>query len=236
MSDKVKIFVWVNREIYEAFRDWVWKKHGKVHSALGEELSRAMLVLMNLESQENSEETLFKTVKPSRKYIDLLRWLYDKGLRDELITDTAIKQYIRFNLGVKSKSSIYSYYNFAKMFLVEEEKTEDKVTVFSVDIEKIEKYAKIHNIKLEEPIRTTVKEPISKPEPSKVTIRGFEVSLETASRRTPKPSALAEIVMDLYQSGYSVSEIVSKLEALGLDVSVSKVKNIIRREKRYEYV
>ena len=229
---KVKITAWVDEDVYKLFRDWVWKKHGKVHSALGEELSRAMLVLMNLESQENSEEALFKTVKPSRKYIDLLRWLYDKGQRDELITDTAIKQYIRFNLGVKSKSSIYSYYNFAKMFLVEEEKTEDKVTVFSVDIEKVEKYAKIHNIELEEPARTTVKEP----EPSKVTIRGFEVSLETTSKKTPNQSALAEIVMDLYQSGYSASEIVNKLEALGLNISANRVLNIIRKELKNEFI
>jgi len=233
---KVKLTVWIDEETYALLKAYVVRKYQKLHGVLGEEVDRAIRLLLSLESQENSEEALFKAYKPSRKYVDLLRWLYDKGLRDELITDTAIKQYIRFNLGVKSKSSIYSYYNFAKMFLVEEEKTEDKVTVFSVDIEKIEKYAKIHNIKLEEPIRTTVKEPISKPEPSKVTIRGFEVSLETASRRTPKPSALAEIVMDLYQSGYSVSEIVSKLEALGLDVSVSKVKNIIRRELRNELV
>jgi len=202
---KVKITAWVDEDVYKLFRDWVWKKHGKVHSALGEELSIAMLVLMNLESQENPEEALFKTVKPSRKYIDLLRWLYDKGQRDELITDTAIKQYIRFNLGVKSKSSIYSYYNFA---------------------------AKIHNIELEEPARTTVKEP----EPSKVTIRGFEVSLETIPKKTPNQSALAEIVMDLYQSGYSASEIVNKLEALGLNISANRVLNIIRKELKNEFI
>ena len=229
---KVKITAWVDEDAYKLFRDWVWKKHGKVHSALGEELSRAMLVLMNLESQENPEEALFKTVKPSRKYIDLLRWLYDKGQRDELITDTAIKQYIRFNLGVKSKSSIYSYYNFAKMFLVEEEKTKDKVTVFSVDIEKVEKYAKIHNIELEEPARTTVKEP----EPSKVIIKGVEVSLETIPKKTPNQSALAEIVIDLYQSGYSASEIVNKLEALGLNIPANRVLNIIRKELKNEFI
>ena len=229
---KVKLTVWIDEETYALLKAYVVRKYQKLHGVLGEEVDRAIRLLLSLESQENPEEALFKTVKPSRKYIDLLRWLYDKGQRDELITDTAIKQYIRFNLGVKSKSSIYSYYNFAKMFLVEEEKTEDKVTVFSVDIEKVEKYAKIHNIELEEPARTTVKEP----EPSKVTIRGFEVSLETIPKKTPNQSALAEIVMDLYQSGYSASEIVNKLEALGLNISANRVLNIIRRELRNEFV
>ena len=229
---KVKLTVWIDEETYALLKAYVVRKYQKLHGVLGEEVDRAIRLLLSLESQENPEEALFKTVKPSRKYIDLLRWLYDKGQRDELITDTAIKQYIRFNLGVKSKSSIYSYYNFAKMFLVEEEKTEDKVTVFSVDIEKVEKYAKIHNIELEEPARTTVKEP----EPSKVTIRGFEVSLETIPKKTPNQSALAEIVMDLYQSGYSASEIVNKLEALGLNISANRVLNIIRKELRNEFV
>jgi len=229
---KVKLTVWIDEETYALLKAYVVRKYQKLHGVLGEEVDRAIRLLLSLESQENPEEALFKTVKPSRKYIDLLRWLYDKGQRDELITDTAIKQYIRFNLGVKSKSSIYSYYNFAKMFLVEEEKTEDKVTVFSVDIEKVEKYAKIHNIELEEPARTTVKEP----EPSKVTIRGFEVSLETIPKKTPNQSALTEIVMDLYQSGYSASEIVNKLEALGLNISANRVLNIIRRELRNEFV
>lgn len=229
---KVKLTVWIDEETYALLKAYVVRKYQKLHGVLGEEVDRAIRLLLSLESQENPEEALFKTVKPSRKYIDLLRWLYDKGQRDELITDTAIKQYIRFNLGVKSKSSIYSYYNFAKMFLVEEEKTEDKVTVFSVDIEKVEKYAKIHNIELEEPARTTVKEP----EPSKVTIRGFEVSLETIPKKTPNQSALTEIVMDLYQSGYSASEIVNKLEALGLNISANRVLNIIRKELRNEFV
>ena len=229
---KVKLTVWIDEETYALLRAYVFNKYQKLHGVLGEEVDRAIRLLLSLESQENSEEAIFKTVKPSRKYVDLLRWLYDKGQRDELITDTAIKQYIRFNLGVKSKSSIYSYYNFAKMFLVEEEKTEDKVIVFSVDIDKIEKYARIHNIELEEPVRTTVKEP----EPSKVTIRGFEVSVETIPKSMPKQSALAEIVMDLYQSGYNVSEIVNKLEALGLNISANRVLNIIRRELRNEFV
>jgi len=229
---KVKLTVWIDEETYALLKAYVVRKYQKLHGVLGEEVDRAIRLLLSLESQENPEEALFKTVKPSRKYIDLLRWLYDKGQRDELITDTAIKQYIRFNLGVKSKSSIYSYYNFAKMFLVEEEKTEDKVTVFSVDIEKVEKYAKIHNIELEEPARTTVKEP----EPSKVTIRGFEVSLETIPKKTPNQSALAEIVMDLYQSGYSASEIVNKLEALGLNISANRVLNIIRKELKNEFI
>jgi len=229
---KVKLTVWIDEETYALLKAYVVRKYQKLHGVLGEEVDRAIRLLLSLESQENPEEALFKTVKPSRKYIDLLRWLYDKGQRDELITDTAIKQYIRFNLGVKSKSSIYSYYNFAKMFLVEEEKTKDKVTVFSVDIEKVEKYAKIHNIELEEPARTTVKEP----EPSKVIIKGFEVSLETIPKKTPNQSALAEIVIDLYQSGYSASEIVNKLEALGLNIPANRVLNIIRKELKNEFI
>ena len=229
---KVRMCVWIDEDIYYSFKEWVMKKHKKVQGVMGEEVGRAILLLMNLESQENSEEALLKATKPRKKYIELLKWLYNIGKLSPIITNKAIERWIREHLGVMSKSTIHSYMSFAKTFLWEERRTKGGLIEYSILLDKIEKYAKIHNIELEEPARTTVKEP----EPSKVTIRGFEVSLETTSKKTPNQSALAEIVMDLYQSGYSASEIVNKLEALGLNISANRVLNIIRRELRNEFV
>jgi len=53
---KVKFTVWIDENIYKLFRDWVWKKHGKIQGVLGDETARALKLLMELEESNNSNK------------------------------------------------------------------------------------------------------------------------------------------------------------------------------------
>ena len=41
-ASKVKIFVYVDEEVYQAFKDYVFAKYGTLHKYLGNELTKAM--------------------------------------------------------------------------------------------------------------------------------------------------------------------------------------------------
>ena len=44
MAGKMKIQIYIDAEIYEAFRNYVYSKYGTFHKYLGEELTRALEV------------------------------------------------------------------------------------------------------------------------------------------------------------------------------------------------
>jgi len=47
---KVRLSVWVDREIYNLFKEFVFKKHGKLHGVFGLELTRAMELYLKKEA------------------------------------------------------------------------------------------------------------------------------------------------------------------------------------------
>ena len=53
---KVRLSVWVDREIYNLFKEFVFKKHGKLHKVVGDEIGKALKLLMELENSNNSNK------------------------------------------------------------------------------------------------------------------------------------------------------------------------------------
>jgi len=48
--EKVKLFVWVDKEVYDRFKEYVFKKYGKLHRVFGLELTKAMKLYLEKEA------------------------------------------------------------------------------------------------------------------------------------------------------------------------------------------
>jgi len=87
-ASKVKIFVYVDEEVYQAFKDYVFAKYGTLHKYLGNELTKAMAEYLKDSRNAHTQTLQHILSKPNKRHLSLFMWLlkkYVKNLVDHLL-------------------------------------------------------------------------------------------------------------------------------------------------------
>lgn len=216
MGDKVKIFVYVDSDVWNKFRDYVFAKYGTLHTYLGDEISRAMEEYLKDSRSAHTHEFEHTNSKPNKRHIQLLRWLLEYYPFETLYSK--LVDYVR-NFGL-DKRTIKKYVH---EFLIEggfvrAEKSVRGDVIMKVNAEVILRYLKDFLSPEEfERYRAIVQE---------------TKAAQVVEAREEKSNPVKEYIAERVEAGDSLDEIKSRLEHSGINISKRFVRRAIQKLMR----
>jgi hypothetical protein len=208
MSGKVELRVRVDKDVYQAFKDAVYCKYGTLRGYLGEVVQKLMEQFLKDFHGAHTQDLEHITSKPNKRHIKLLKWLLDERPHEVLYSE--IVNFVRNNFGI-DKRTIRKY---VQEFLISggfvkavRSARDDYIMSVRTDVILgfLKKYLPAKDL---EKYRSLV-EDVKEEEKGELIVKGY----------------IAERV----EAGDSVSEIASRLEASGFDLSKRVVRNTVRK-------
>lgn len=224
MSQKVKIFVYVDEEIYQAFKDYVFAKYGTLSKYLGEELTKAMADYLRDSRNAHTQSLQHILSKPNKRHLHLLMWLIKECPKEALYSE--VRQYIYDNYGTDQRTVKKYLHDFliGGGFVEHRKQLRGNADhILEVKAERIYNYLTKHISEKElrengifrEAIIPTKEEIIEEKKESKGTIRAY------AAER--------------YEAGDSLDEIQDRVSDFGLELGKKAIRNIVRKARREDY-
>jgi len=102
MSKKVKIWVFVDSDVWEAFKNYVFSKYGTLWKYLGDELSGAMEEHLKSGRPAHTQTLEHIFSRPNKRHLQLLIWLLKNYPNETLYSE--IKRYIHDNFGADRRT------------------------------------------------------------------------------------------------------------------------------------
>jgi len=225
MAPKVRIQAYVDSDVFEAFKNYIFAKYGTLHKYLGDELTRAIADYLRDSRNAHTQSLQHIISKPNKRHLQLLMWLLKEYPHEALYSE--IRRYIYDNYGTDQRTVKKYLHDFLiKGGFVEIKKqlrgNEDHI--LKVDAERIYRYLTKHisekelrkNGIFKEVIIPTKEEIIEEKNENKGTIRAY------AAER--------------YEAGDSIQEIQDRLSDFGTDISKRAVRSMLRNARRESYV
>lgn len=132
----VKISVYVDDTVWENFKRYVLMKYGKVHGALGEELTRALDAYLSVRmGNMHAKNDNHRCMVIPKRFIILLEYIKEF----EEILDIDLIEFIRNRFG-KDKRTLNKYLGFAEKFLELRTITNHRRKIYRVKKDKIEEF------------------------------------------------------------------------------------------------
>lgn len=233
MAGKEKIHLYVDADIFEAFRNYVYSKYGTLNKYLGEEISRAMEfylrhVQQNLPSHTQEFEHMIS--KQNKKHIQLLVWLLKNFPYEVLYSD--IMSYINDNYGFDRRTVKKYLHDFLINggFVENLRSTRgNRDFILKVNAERIVSYLSkfISEIELREKYGI-YKEAYEK-------ARAKE-EIEQTEQNKQVREEIRQYVVERYEAGDSLDEITHRLADFGVVLGKRAVRSIVRKARREEHV
>ncbi|WP_202320190.1 hypothetical protein [Archaeoglobus neptunius] len=225
MAGKVKIYIYVDEELYQAFRDYVYSKYGTLHKYLGEEISRAMEHYLKDHRSAHTQEFEHMISKPNKKHIKLLVWLLKNYPAEVLYS--IVKTYINDNYGIDKRTEkkyLHSFLingGFVKILKPIKGNTDFILRVNANEIlNYLSKFVPEKELREKYGIYREAYEPTEE-------IRGEE---ERESKGSIKAYAA-----ERYEAGDSLEEIQDRISDFGLELGKKAIRSIIRKARRESY-
>jgi len=219
MSQKVRIWAYVDSDIWEAFKNYVFQKYGTLHSYLGDELSRAIDEYLKSSRPAHTQALEHILSKPNKRHLQLLMWLLKTHPYETLYSE--IRQYIIDNFGTDQrtvKKYLHDFLISSGFVEIKKSLRGNAEHILGVNAEKIYEYLTKHISEKELKENGIFKEAIT---PPKEQIKEVEEIKAYAVMR--------------YEAGDSIEEIKDKLSDFGLDLTKKAVKSMLRKV-RGDYV
>jgi len=216
MSPKVKIKVYVDSDIWEAFKNYVFQKYGTLHKYLGDELSRAIDEYLTHSRPAHTQALEHILSKPNKRHLQILIWLLKTHPYEVLYSE--IRQYIIDNFGSDHrtvKKYLHEFLISGGFVEIKKSLRGNTEHILKVNAEKIYRY--LTNYISEEELR---KNGIHR-----------EETIPPINDETAKMEEIRAYALERYESGDTISEIKDKLIDFGLDLSKKAVRAMLRKAK-----
>ncbi|MBO8180497.1 MAG: hypothetical protein H0Z19_08485 [Archaeoglobus sp.] len=219
MSQKVKIYIYVDSDIWDAFKNYVFSKYGTLHKYLGDEISRALDSYLKDAQPTHIQEFEHMISKPNKKHLKLLVWLLKNYPKEVLYSE--IKLFINDYYGI-DKRTVKKYLhdfliqgNFVKTLKPIKANSD---WILKVNTDRILNY--LGKFISEEELR------------EKYGIYKETFAHEEETKEKEKKSELKEYVAERLEAGDSLDEIKEKVEDFGVELSKKVVRSIARKAMR----
>ena len=180
LTTKKAVNLWIDRNVYEEFKELVFQIHGRLYGVLSDEATKALELWIEQHKDLRKVQAQYKDVpKLNKRQIKLLTFLYDF---DE-IQDTDIESFIRENIGI-DKRTVKNYMDFLQRneFITKDRELRQKnkvtVIIYRVNRKKIQAYLLGNGVQLSNNIATNnTKEELAN---LKETLKNLQNRVETA--------------------------------------------------------
>lgn len=222
MPRKTRIWAYVDSDVFEAFKEYVFSKYGTLHKYLGEELSRAIDEYLK-DSRNAHTQTLEHILsKPNKRHLQLLMWLLKEYPHEALYSE--IRRYIYDNYGTDQRTVKKYLHDFLIKGGFVEHKKQLKGNadhILKVNAEKIYRYLTKHISEKELRENGIFKEAII---PTKV-----------KEERRESKGTIRAYAAERYEAGDSIQEIQDRLSDFGTDISKRAVRSMLRNARREDF-
>jgi len=218
MPKKLKIFIYVDPDIWEAFKNYVFQKYGTLHSYLGDELSRAIDEYLTHSRPAHSQALEHILSKPNKRHLQLLIWLLKTYPHETLYSE--VKRYIQDSFGSDNRTVKKYLHDFLfSSGFVKIKKTVRQGTdhILIVEGEKIYRYLTRH---------------VSEKELNE---SGICIDVLKESDEEKEVNWVEAYALERYEFGDSVVEITDKLKDFGLELTKKAALSVLRKARRDSY-
>jgi hypothetical protein len=222
MAGKVRIWVYVDPEIWEAFKNYVYSKYGTLHKYLGDEISRAMEAYLRDHQSAHTQEFEHMISKPNKKHLNLLAWLLKNYPAEVLYS--IVKTYINDYYGIDRRTVKKYLHDFLINggFLETLKPIRGNTDwILKVNTDRILNY--LSKFVPEKELR------------EKYGIYREAFSEERKEEEKGSKGSIKAYAAKRYEAGDSIEEIQERLADFGLELGKKAIRSIIRKARREGY-
>ncbi len=224
MPPKVKIHVFVDPEIWEAFKNYVFSKYGTLNKYLGDEISRAMEAYLRDHRSAHTQEFEHMISKPNKKHIKLLVWLLKNNPAEVLYS--IVKTYINDNYGIDKrtvKKYLHDFLINGGFVKVLRPIRGNRDLILQVNADRILDY--LSKFIPEKELR----------EKYGICREAFKPAEEVKEEEEESKGSIKAYAAERYEAGDSIDEIQQKVADFGLELGKKAIRSIIRKARREGY-